>query len=138
MKTCFKCSRELPLEEFYRHPQMGDGHLNKCKECTKADVTARRRANIDHYREYDRRRFHEDPERRAAQYLNSSEMKYLYPEKYRARYTVHNAIRDGRLERKPCEACGTARSEAHHEDYSRPLDVRWLCRVHHEAVHHAA
>lgn len=37
-KTCFKCKIEKPLYDYYKHPYMGDGHLNKCKECTKIDT----------------------------------------------------------------------------------------------------
>ena len=40
-KICFKCERELPISQFYRHPKMPDGHLNKCKDCTKKDVKER-------------------------------------------------------------------------------------------------
>lgn len=38
MKKCFKCGKLKPLTDFYRHPRMGDGHLGKCKVCTKRDV----------------------------------------------------------------------------------------------------
>lgn len=40
-KICFKCNIDKPLSEYYKHPRMGDGHLNKCKQCTKNDVRER-------------------------------------------------------------------------------------------------
>jgi hypothetical protein len=57
-----------------------------------------------------------------------------HPEQAVARHAVNNAVRDGRLERLPCEICG-ASAHAHHDDYAKPLDVRWLCPVHHKEAH---
>jgi hypothetical protein len=45
--------------------------------------------------------------------------------------TVAWAIRRRELTKKPCEICGKPRTQAHHEDYSKLLEVRWLCRKHH-------
>lgn len=53
-----------------------------------------------------------------------------------ARGKVADALRYGRLTRKPCEVCGAPRATAHHVDYSKPLDVRWLCRPHHDEADH--
>ncbi|HTL13090.1 MAG TPA: hypothetical protein VL588_11405 [Bdellovibrionota bacterium] len=57
--------------------------------------------------------------------------------KYRARVAVSNAIQSGKLTRQPCEQCGAERTHAHHDDYSEPLSVRWLCKPHHDAHHRA-
>lgn len=57
-------------------------------------------------------------------------------EHHKARWLVKRAIEAGRITRQPCEVCGILPAQAHHDDYSRPLDVRWLCQTHH-AQHHA-
>ena len=51
------------------------------------------------------------------------------------RLAVFRAIKTGRLKRLPCEVCGYSPADAHHEDYSLPLDVVWLCRYHHRILH---
>lgn len=134
MKVCFKCGEEKALPDFYRHKQMKDGHLNKCIECTKADVRLHRREN-DSVREYDRCRSRL-PHRVAARAETSKAWRERHPDRYKAQTAVNNAVRDGRLVRLPCEGCGDERSHGHHEDYSRPLDVVWLCARCH-ARHHA-
>jgi hypothetical protein len=136
VKTCFKCGVEKPITGFYAHPYMKDGRLNKCKECTKRDVRKNYRDNIEHFREYERQRF-KDPERKKFIRRYALKRKEKYPEKHHARNAVNNAVRGGRLERPDtCENCGnTGRIEAHHTDYSKPLDVKWLCVICHRAEH---
>jgi len=51
------------------------------------------------------------------------------------RSTLNHAIRDGLITKKDCEICGR-KSQAHHDDYSKPLDVRWLCFYHHRKIAH--
>lgn len=54
------------------------------------------------------------------------------------RLRTKQAIRKGRLPRQPCEVCGSGQVDAHHDDYSKPFEVRWLCRTHHKELHRRA
>lgn len=51
------------------------------------------------------------------------------------RVKTYHAIRSGKLIRKPCEKCGELKVEGHHDDYTKPYDVRWLCGKHHREHH---
>ena len=133
-KVCFKCGAEKPLDEFYRHPRMSDGHLGKCKACAKADSITHRAVKTEYYREYDRERLQSDPKRRKQHRKDTRLYRQRHPEKAHAHAVTSGAIRRGRLGRQPCEVCG-ARAQAHHEDYSQALAVRWLCQEHHHAHH---
>ena len=135
MKECFKCGAEKPLTDFYKHSRMKDGHLNKCKECTKRDVRDRRfdPKTREAVLAYDRARGNRQPPEQWREYRER------WPEKYKAHNAVSNAVRDGRLHKPDhCESCGTSdfrRLEGHHDDYSKPLDVRWLCSACHSQWH---
>lgn len=130
MKVCFKCQRELPLSEFYKHKQMADGRLNKCKSCARKDATEHRNANIERIRAYDRMR----GSRQDASY--TKEYRERFPNKYKAHGIVCRAIRAGKLFSEPCDECGSEDNmHAHHDDYLKPLNVRWLCAACHRQWH---
>ena len=133
MKTCFKCERTLSLDEFYRHPMMADGHLGKCRNCTKKDVRENYRSKIERYRRYEKHR-NQQSHRKAHQKASLRLYRARHPEKERAHRRVAYALRTGKLLRQPCEVCGEW-AQAHHPDYSKPLDVKWLCGIHHRAEH---
>jgi|ERR1700743_282878 len=133
MKTCFKCKKEKAPIEFYRHQKMGDGRLGKCKDCTRNDVSNNYRKNRKHYARYEKERF-QKADRKAYALARQHIYRTTYPEKYRAHTAVGNAVRDGRLVKQACEKCGH-KAQAHHDDYRKPLEVRWLCRKHHLEHH---
>lgn len=134
LKTCFKCSAEKPLTEFYRHPMMADGHLNKCKDCAKRDVREHRAAN-ESVREYDRKRANLPHRQELAKKIRARWLQ-RHPERRKAHLAVQAEVSAGRMKRLPCQVCGAADPvEAHHEDYSKPLDVVWLCVRHHRMRH---
>lgn len=134
-KTCFKCQRTLDIEQFYKHLRMGDGHLNKCKDCTKKDVSSNYGNRREQYAKYERDR-RKRPERKAKALSYQQKRRLTTPQKDFARDAVYKAVRDGSLQKDPCRFCGNPKTQAHHEDYSKPLDVVWVCfKCHREKFH---
>lgn len=134
MKECFKCKTIKPLSEFYKHAQMADGHLNKCKVCAKEDASKHRTENIEKVRAYDRERG-KNPERIAATLATVRAWRDQDKRRSTAHSAVANALRKGLLLRAACERCGSEKSVAHHDDYDKPLDIMWLCQPCHKQRH---
>jgi len=136
MKTCFKCNIKKELSEFYKHPRMSDGHVNKCKDCNKKDVSKNYIKNIDHYKSYE-----QTEERKKAHNERSSKFckryRKLNPKKYRAHTMVGSSIKSGFLIKpNTCSECESKKHiHAHHDDYDKPLIVRWLCANCHTSWH---
>ena len=149
MKKCTGCGVTKPLDDFYKHPATPDGLASKCKDCAKAIVKAARVKNREKYIEYEKARASR-PDRVAARadYAKTvagkaaaSRARKTYiqkePKRRAAHVAVGNAVRDGQL--IPWPVCAlhecSAKPEAHHPDYDRPLDVVWLCSAHHKQAH---
>lgn len=150
MQVCRLCGAEKDFSQFYKHPKTKTGFDSKCKDCAKSISKAARERNIDHYKEKSRIRS-KKPENVAARkaYRQTEQGKKAAARAHKAyqmraplrriaHIAVGNAIRDGRLIPWPFCAvpdCDCSKVEAHHPDYSRPLDVVWLCNKHHREAH---
>lgn len=145
LKRCFKCQCEKPTEEFYKHSRMSDGRLNKCKECTRADVAKHRLDNLERIQAYDKSRGssrnrrvlvpHEKREQIRREGRTSWETSH--PQRAKAQKILSSAVANKKV--VPWPVCAMAecnrKPQAHHPDYSRPLDVVWLCPSHHTQAH---
>lgn len=135
MKSCRKCGADKSLSDFHKDANLPDGLRHICKACACKISRDNRAKNIEARRAYDRERA-KDPARKAADYEATKRKRRRNPMRARAHSAVANAIRRGLLIPEPCERCNTTPTDAHHDDYSRPLKVRWLCRQCH-VEHHA-
>ena len=134
MKTCTKCGIEQELTCFSKHRISKDGIRHRCKKCSNEIKKHYYQANRKKLKEYERaiaktergKKYRAEKRRR---------IKKKYPQKHKARRIVYLAIKSDKLTRQPCQVCGNPKVEAHHDDYSKPLDVRWLCHKHHREVH---
>ena len=153
MKKCKSCEIDKPLDDFYKHEAQKDGRDSTCKECRKSRLKERRKADPEKFKETDRlryqidprvrerhRRYHKTDDGKAA--LRRSHKKWIEAneDKRAAHILLNNAIKAGKVEKpNACDDCGKCecRIEGHHDDYTKPLDVRWLCRECHLLQHKA-
>lgn len=113
--NCYKCGK---LKEDEKH--------GYCNACHAANDRERRRAN---------KQFPGFLEAERQKHLERSKTDPIYVYKRAVRGFTNARINTGVLVRFPCEVCGVTKVDAHHDDYGKPLDVRWLCRKHHNEHH---
>ena len=126
MKRCSKCQQVKPTECFYKHAAMRDGLCPRCKDCSRESRGFVSEKN---------RKYASSDYGKAKRAKLAREYKERNPVKTAARKAVYGEIRAGRIIRRPCEVCGDDKAQAHHDDYGKPLDVRWLCTTHHTEWH---
>jgi len=141
---CSACGFRLPPSSFYRDAKGRNGLSYHCKECAKTRARAWQRQNKARHTAQsaawraanpERQKVIQDRQARTpAGKANARTYRQRNREKVRARGTIHNHLRYGKLVRQPCRDCG-GRAQAHHDDYSKPLDVIWLCQKCHAAFH---
>lgn len=140
---CKKCGKEKQIDDFPKHKQCRAGVINTCKNCQKEYLKQWKKKNPDKIKKYNKTRNETGIGRKCLrewQKKNKDKIKQNLsrPEvrlKHLARLTLNNSIKLGKTKRMFCEICGEEKSEAHHEDYNKPLEVMWLCNKHHRELH---
>ncbi len=130
MVACRKCGIEKPVDGFYPRNKV-------CKECTKRRVSEYQKGIGKHVHNKACRDYNKSEKGRIA--LNKAKINYLesHRQRQRARWSVKRAIKSGKLFRpNACQKCGCeCHPDAHHCDYSKPIEVMWLCKSCHVEWH---
>ena len=124
MKTCSRCKQKKTTKDFYTDRRTSDGLYSSCKNCHNLLISGKKR--FRDRREW--RRDNKDKLRAYRETIRKDGREKIYQ-------AVHKAVKAGTLKKMTCRVCGVSKTEAHHPDYSRPLDVMWLCRKCHKNIH---
>ena len=107
---CPSCGEFKPLSEFHRDRSKVSGYSSYCKVCRRPII----------------------------QSLNNkikTRERLENPLRFKAMTKVYQAVKSGKLLKFPCEVCHTPKVQAHHNVYTKPLDVVWVCQLHHAEIH---
>lgn len=131
-KWCPACSRVIAAELMAKNRSKPDGLGAYCLECNRRQQAEERARRGENYRAMRRRYRASDSGRNAYRAYRER-----HPTKAHAQNVLQHAVADGKLARPDtCSNCGDGGIiDAHHDDYSKPLEVRWLCRWCHQAWH---
>ena len=116
LKRCSRCKKLLLLGEFGKDARAKDKLYGRCRNCARLVNKEWRSKNKERY------------------YRSVLKSIKKYPDKQRARELVYKAVRNGAVKKELC-FCGSDYVHAHHQDYSKPLIVIWLCPRHHKPEH---
>jgi hypothetical protein len=143
MSKCRHCSSAFEPKAWQIATR--DYECDQCRRARQEAWRAKRKADgrpvvsgrmpLAYHRAYQRSYFQDEGNRERRNALMRANAK-LHADHHKARRKVRHEIVMGRMQRQPCEVCGAEEVHAHHDDYSKPLDVRWLCPSHHRE-HHA-
>ena len=148
-KKCCRCKSVKSLEDFSRNKSFSDGRQHRCKKCSKicdaAYYKKHRTAILSKTRKYaaeNRTNIISKARKYYAEHRDISGVKYheyrqCNQESIKAQETINTSIRSGSLIRPDvCSKCNKpCVPDGHHEDYSKQLDVTWLCRSCHKRLH---
>lgn len=142
MKACSRCKTEKNESEFSKNRRNTDGLFYVCKDCSrecKKIWTEQNKEHLRNYRETDsyKKSIHKyrSTNKCKERYKEYLELNPVAKQKLIVRQFTRSQIISKKIVKLPCQVCGELKSEAHHKDYNKPLEVVWLCRKHHRELH---
>lgn len=136
-KTCPKCGESKPLEQFYKYSSSKDGLQSYCGVCARARVCQWNRDNPGRSSLRRQQRRKNNPDRmRKLDTKHKARHRKRHRDRAVARQMITTRLQNGGLTPDPCTVCSTTENiQSHHPDYSKPLEVVWLCKKHHQDLH---
>lgn len=139
MKSCPKCKIEKQTSLFSKNKSRKDGFETWCKECKRSyerayAATEKGRA----VKAKSKAKYWKTDKGKAVTARKNAKYDAKNRNKRRAHNAVYRAVNEGRLEKECCEMCDKRNEKsihAHHDDYAKPLNIRWLCSKHHSQWH---